>query len=91
MKQTRNDNIVKKIEEDYYGNKIVALEYHWEECNEKNDKWENKKAFGCSLLRVGKKESLNLCECNDGDKFTSINQAVNQAKEFVNVCNKNGW
>lgn len=28
---------------------------------------------------------INLGECNDGSKFTAINQAVNQAKEFITV------
>ena len=30
------------------------------------------------------KNILSLGECNDGSKFTSVNQAINQAKSFIN-------
>ena len=92
MKNTRNDKIENTVEENYLGNKIMAWEYRWEEYSEKNDRWENKKEIVCHLFRVGSKnQPLSLGECNDGSKFTAVNQAINQAKEFVNICNKNGW
>ena len=32
---------------------------------------------------VFKNQPLNLGECNDGGRFTSVNQAINQAKGIV--------
>lgn len=32
---------------------------------------------------------INLGQCNDGAKFSSVGQAVNQAKIFINCTNKN--
>ena len=83
-------NLVKTDEktEVYLGNKIVAWVDRWEEFNEIKQKWENRKQVYCHLYRTGSKwQPLNLGECNDGSKFTAVNQAVNQAKEFVNYFN----
>lgn len=88
----RNFEKVEEKEEMYLGNKIVAWKYKWEEYNEKKDKWEKKSHVYCFLYRIGSKwQPLNLGECNDGSKFTAVNQAVNQAKDFVNCCNEHGW
>lgn len=84
----RNFEKLEEKEEMYLGNKIVAWKYKWEEYNEKKDEWEKKQQVYCYLYRAGSKwQPLNLGECNDGGKFT----AVNQAKDFVNCCNENGW
>ena len=87
-------NLTKEEEktEMYLGNKIVAWVDKWEEFNDKKDKWEKKSQVYCHLYRTGSKwQPLNLGECNDGGKFIAVNQAVNQAKDFVNCCNENGW
>jgi hypothetical protein len=77
--------------ETYLGDKIVAWREKWEEMNEKGN-FENKSKINCHIYRIGSKwQPLNLGECNDGGKFTAVNQAVNQAKDFLNVCNKHGW
>ena len=87
-------NLTKEKEkiEMYLGNKIVAWEWHWERFNETKNKWEKKKEVVCHLYRLRSKyQPLNLGECNNGSKFTAVNQSVNQAKDFVNCCNENGW
>ena len=48
-----------------------------------------KASNGCEGIKCNisgkwlKYNPLNLGECNDGRKFTHINQAVNQAKQFI--------
>ena len=72
-------------EETYSRSKIVAWRNVYEEYDEKKDKWVEKKEVVCHLFRNGSKyQPLNLGECNDGSRFTSVNQAINQAKEIVN-------
>ena len=71
-------------EETYSNSKIVAWRNVYEEYDEKKDKWTEKKDVVCHLFRNGSKnQPLNLGECNDGRKFTSVNQAINQAKGIV--------
>jgi hypothetical protein len=73
----------------YLNSKIVSYENHFESFNVKKNKLEDKKEIICLVYRLGSKwQPLNLNECNDGSKFTSINQAINQAKEYINICNK---
>jgi hypothetical protein len=77
--------------ESYSNSKIVAWENHWEEFNEKGN-LVAKKEIICHVYMVGSKwQPLNLGECNDGSKFTAVNQSINQAKTFVDVCNKYSW
>lgn len=88
----RNFERVEEKEEIYLGNKIVAWRDNWEEFNKKRDKWEKKSQVYCHLYRTGSEwQPLNLGECNDGSRFTAVNQAVNQAKDFVNTCDKYRW
>lgn len=92
----RNLKRTKEKIEEYLGSKIVAWVWEYEEyvLNEKTQvgKWVEKKEVVCHLYRVGSKwQPLNLGECNDGSKFTAVNQAINQAKEFIDICNKNNW
>ncbi len=71
-------------EENYSNSKIVAWRDVYEEYDEKKDKWIEKKDIICHLFRNKcKHQPLNLGECNDGGKFTSVNQAVNQAKQII--------
>lgn len=49
-----------------------------------------KKQIYCVLKRYNGK-ILNLGECNDGGKFTSVNQAVNQAKQYIDTCIEYNW
>jgi hypothetical protein len=88
----RNLKKDKEKTEMYLGSKIYAFTWIWEEFNKKKDKWENKKQVMCNLYRLGSNnQPLNLGECNNGDKFTSVNQAINQAKGFIDTCNEMGW
>ena len=71
-------------EETYSNSKIVAWRNVYEEYDEKKCKWTEKKDVVCHLYRNGSKnQPLNLGECNDGGRFTSVNQAINQAKGIV--------
>lgn len=71
-------------EENYSNSKIVAWRDVYEEYDEKKDKWIEKKDIICYLYRnKSKNQPLNLGECNDGRKFTSVNQAINQAKQII--------
>ena len=71
-------------EEIYSNSKIVAWRNVYEEYDEKKDKWTEKKDVICHLYRNGSKnQPFNLGECNDGGRFTSVNQAINQAKGIV--------
>ena len=88
----RNFEKVEEKEEVYLGDKIVGYLYKWEQYNENKDKWENKSQVCCHLYRKACKfQPLNLCECNDGSKFTAVSQAMNQAKSFVDCCNKHNF
>jgi hypothetical protein len=47
------------------------------------------KSISCYIYRKGSKwQPLNLGECNDGKKLTDINQAINQAKQYIDFFNK---
>jgi hypothetical protein len=86
--------IIKKNEktENYLNSTIVSWENHWNEFNDVKQRMESKKEIICHIYRIGSKwQPLNLGECNDGGKFTAVNQAINQAKEFVDVCIKNNY
>ena len=72
-------------EEEYLGSKIIAWRLYFDQWNEKKNLWEEKKEVYCHLYSPEiKYQPLNLGECNNGDKFSSVNQAVNQAKGIVN-------
>jgi hypothetical protein len=72
-------------EETYLNSMIVAWRNVYEEYDVKKGKWIEKKYVVCHLYRKESKyQPLNLGECNDGGKFTSVNQAINQAKAIVN-------
>ena len=72
-------------EETYSNSKIVAWRIVQEEYDDIKDKWVERKDIVCRLFRNGSKnQPLNLGECNDGGRFTAVNQAINQAKEIVN-------
>jgi hypothetical protein len=76
-------------EEIYLNNKIVSWINIYKEYDIKKEKWLEKKDIICHLFRKGSKnQPLKLGECNDGGKFTSVNQAINQAKSFINSCIK---
>ena len=76
----------------YLGNKIVAWKRTFEEYNQNKDKFDKKSEYICHIYRTGSKwQPLNLGECNNGDKLTSVNQAINQAKDFINCCNERGF
>ena len=75
----------------YLDSKIISWVDRWEEYSDRKGIWESKKQVECHLYRLGSKwQPLNLGGCNDGGKFTAVNQAINQAKDFVNCCNKYG-
>lgn len=43
----------------------------------------------CHIYRDNSKwQPLNLGECNNGSKFTAVNQAINQAKQYIDYFNK---
>lgn len=73
------------LKDEYYSNsKIVAWRVVYEEYDAKKDRWVEKKDVFCHLYcPLIKYQPLNLGECNDGSKFTSVNQAINQAKGIV--------
>ncbi len=71
-------------EETYSNSRIVAWRNIFEEHDDKKGKIVLRKVVCCLLYRSGSKnQPLNLGECNDGKVFTSINQAINQAKQIV--------
>ena len=89
MKLRNHEKEIK--EEIYLNNKIISWRCMWEEYNIKKDIWENKKGkIVCEIFRKNK-HFINLGQCNDGSKFTAINQAINQAKEYINIVNKFNW
>ena len=81
MVKTRNYSSEQYTEEIYKHGFIKAWKDTWEEYDEKKEKWNKKSQIVCHLKR---KNFLNLGECNDGSPFTSVNQAVNQAKSLCN-------
>jgi hypothetical protein len=66
---------------DYLGSKIMG---------EKIERVDKSKAFICWIWFDGNPKNfkdlnfLNVGECHNGDQFTSIGQAINQAKDIVN-------
>jgi hypothetical protein len=47
------------------------------------------KSISCFIYRDGSNwQPLNLGECNNGSKFTAVNQAINQAKQYIDFFNK---
>lgn len=74
------------IKEEFYSNsKMIAWRNVYEEFDTIKEKWVEKKEVICHLFMNGcKYQPLNLGECNDGSKFTSVNQAINQAKQIIN-------
>lgn len=72
----------------YLGEKIIAWLEKVEEFNKKNNKVEIRKYVHCNIYRKkSKNQPLILGQCNDGGKLTSVNQAINQAKSFIDCCN----
>ena len=46
------------------------------------------KSIACYIYRpTSKWQPLNLGECNNGSKFTAVNQAINQAKQYIDYFN----
>ena len=73
-----------KIEE-YLNSTIIAFSHTNNIYDEKKKKFRTVKTINCHLYREGSKyQPLVLRECNDGQKLTSISQAINQAKEIIN-------
>ena len=72
--------------ETYLESVIIA----WKESYKKDETVQN--IFKCHIYREkSQNKPLNLCECNDGSKFQSINHAINQAKIYVKTCEENNW
>ena len=67
--------------EDYLGYKIIAsmFEFKIDQKSIKN--------YTCTIYK-DEKFFINLGECNNGAKFTAINQCINQAKSFLNSLKK---
>jgi hypothetical protein len=67
--------------EDYLGYKIIASMFEF--------KIDQKfiKNYTCTIYK-DEKFFINLGECNNGSKFTAINQCINQAKSFLNSLKK---
>jgi hypothetical protein len=81
----QNFRIEDRKEETYSNSKIVAWKNVYEEYDETKNKLVEKKEFICHLFRNGSKnQPLNLGQCNNGNSFNSVNQAINQAKEIIN-------
>ena len=79
--KTRN-NITEQYKQETYKHGLIrAWKEVWEEYDEKKDKWNKKSNIICILYR---KSMLNLGECSNGSPFTSVNQAVNEAKSLCN-------
>lgn len=77
----------KEIE--YFGSKIHAYKLVYNDFDFKKNKDVEVKQIQCYIYRGWKNNQLlNLVECNDGSKFTSVNQAINQAKQYIEFFNK---
>lgn len=73
----------------YLNSKIVSWLNVYEQYDEKKNKWLEKKEVVCHLFRKGSmNQPLILGGCNDGGTLTSVNQAVNQAKEIIDFFKK---
>ena len=73
----------------YRNCRIKAHKTKWEVKDEAKGIWKKRSSIQCLLFSKNLKYSpLNLGECNDGSKFTSVNQAVNQAKVIVDYFSK---
>lgn len=82
----------KEKEEFYLGRKIVSWIRLYEVYNLAKDKYEIKKRVICHIYNPNKGNSkLNLGQCNNGDKLTSVNQGINQAKGYIDTCVQYGW
>ena len=82
MKTTVSNFLIEQnTEETYKHGFISAWKEVWEEYDEEKDKWNKRSQIICHLKR---EKFLSLGECNDGSKFTSVNQAVNVAKGLCN-------
>ncbi len=90
MNVTTKDLRKEDLKEEFYlESRIVAWRDVYDEYDSKKDKWIEKKNVVCHLFRNGSEnQPLNLGECNDGSKFTSVNQAINQAKQIVDCLNE---
>jgi hypothetical protein len=76
----------------YNGSSIKAWIKRYEQKDLTNDTWNSVKQIKCHIFRKGSSnQPLNLHECNNGDKFTSVNQAINQAKKYIDCCEENDW
>ena len=98
-------NLIKTKEksEMYLGSKIIAWSEEFEELvkhcyvepdidkvDSAKDEWKFRKQIICHLYRPdSKNQPFYISECLNGDKLTSVNQAINQAKDFMNICNNN--
>jgi len=86
----RNQTINNEKTEIYLTSKIISHEVHFEELV--NGIWRSNKRIVCLIYRTNSKnQPLNLGECNNGDKFTAVNQAINQGKQYIDTCNKYNW
>lgn len=84
MNYTQED----RKEDTYLDSKIISWIKKWDEFNESKGKWELKKQVMCEIHSDYINYSpLSLRECNDGSKFTSVNQSINQAKMFLKSIN----
>jgi hypothetical protein len=71
---------------------ITVRRIDFETFDESKNRWDKRFIVSCVVDRTKQRDKpINLGECNDGSKFTSINQAVNQAKEFLDICFKYNW
>lgn len=85
LNHCRNFQTEQETEETYKHGFIKAWKETWEEFDEKKEKWNKKSKIICQLYRKNHNcKYLNLVGCNDGSTFTSVNQAVNQAKALCN-------
>ena len=69
-----------KKQENYLGFNIIASKFEYQDINK------NKiiKIYECKIYKENN-FFINLGECNDGTKFTNINQCINQGKSFLNT------
>jgi hypothetical protein len=75
----------------YLNNKIIAYKYQWGNYNSEKGRWGILSKINCHIYFNSSLHPFNLGNCNDGSQFMSINQAINQAKYFIDTCNKYGW
>ena len=91
----RNLEKVDEKSEIFLDNKIISWKEIFEVYDKDKDKWSKKFKVHCHLYRKNKQGNfdfrLSSGECNDGGRFTAVNQAINQAKEFITICKKYNW